>query len=87
VDKLGHDVGLVDLDVPDLETLQRAMNRAVERRNLERLSPVGPARQIAVVTLRLVVEAVMAGNTAQAGALLQQVQPESPDNEVATVAA
>jgi hypothetical protein len=87
VDKLGHDVGLVDLDVPDLETLQRAMNRAVERRNLELFSPVGPARQIAVVTLRLVVEAVMDGDTALAGALLQQVQPESPDNEVATVAA
>jgi hypothetical protein len=32
----------IDLDnVPDLETLNRAMARAVERRNLELFSPVG----------------------------------------------
>jgi hypothetical protein len=34
----------------------------------------------------LVVEAILDGNTALAGALLDQVQPESPDNSVATVA-
>jgi len=75
-----------NIDVPDLETLQRAMNHAVERRNIELFSPVGPARDIASATLRLVVEAVLAGDTVLAGTLLDQVQPESPDNTVATVA-
>src|SRR5665647_393396 len=75
-----------NIDVPDLETLQRAMNHAVERRNMELFSPVGPTRDIASATLRLVVEAVLAGDTVLAGTLLDQVQPESPDNTVATVA-
>lgn len=75
-----------NIDVPDLETLQRVLNRAVERRNMELFSPVGDARDIAIITLRLVVEAILDGNTALAGALLDQVQPESPDNTVATVA-
>ena len=75
-----------NIDVPDLETLQAAMNRAVERQNMALFSPVGPAREIAVVTLRLVVEAILDGNTTLAAAILEQVQPESPDNSVATVA-
>jgi hypothetical protein len=72
-------------DPPDLETLQAALNRAVERRNLELFSPVGATRQIAVTTLHRVVTAVLAGDTGTAGQLLEQVQPESPDNSVATV--
>lgn len=72
-------------DVPDLDTLQAALNRAVERRNLELFTPVGAARQIAIDTLQRVVEAVLAGDSATAGQLLDQVQPESPDNTVATV--
>lgn len=72
-------------NVPDLETLQAALNRAVERRNLELFSPVGPARQIAVATLHRVVDAVLSGDSATAGRLLDQVQPESLDNTVATV--
>ncbi len=79
----GIDVDNIDVD---METLQHALNRAVERRNMELFSPVGDARDIAIVTLRLVVEAILDGNTALAGALLDQVQPESPDNSVATVA-
>jgi hypothetical protein len=75
-----------NIDVPDLETLQAAMNRAVERQNMALFSPVGAAREIAVVTLRLVVEAILDGNTTLAGAILEQVQPESPDDSVATVA-
>ena len=75
-----------NIDVPDLDTLQRALNRAVERRNMELFSPVGQTRDIALGTLRLTVQAVLAGNTTLAGALLDQVQPESPDNTVATVA-
>jgi hypothetical protein len=75
-----------NIDVPDLETLQAAMNRAVERRNMQLFSPVGPTRDIALVSLRLVVEAILENNTTRAGALLDQVAPESPDNTVASAA-
>jgi hypothetical protein len=75
-----------NIEATDLETLQRAMNRAVERRNMQLFTPVGPTRDIAVATLRLAVQAVQDGDTVLAGALLDQVQPESPDNSVATVA-
>jgi hypothetical protein len=75
-----------NIDIPDLDTLQRALHRAVERRNLELFSPVGQTRDIALITLRLVVEAILDGDTILAGTLLDQVQPESPDNSTATVA-
>ncbi len=75
-----------NIDVPDLDTLQAAMNRAVERHNMARFTPVGQARALAVATLRQVIEAVADGDTALAGMILEQVQPESPDNAVATVA-
>ncbi|MDP9094302.1 MAG: hypothetical protein M3N95_15550 [Actinomycetota bacterium] len=72
-------------DIPDMETLQAALNRAIERRNLELFSPVGPTRQIAVETLHRVVDSILAGDSRTAGQLLDRVQPESPDNTVATV--
>lgn len=75
-----------NIDIPDLDTLQHALNRAVERRNLELFSPLGQTRDIALVTLRLVVEAILDGDTLLAATLLDQVQPESPDNSTATVA-
>lgn len=78
-------IDLAGDDVPDLETLQAALNRAVERRNLELFSPVGATRDIAVNALRRIVEAILAADSATAGQLLDQVQPESPDNTVATV--
>jgi hypothetical protein len=76
-----------DIDVPDLDTLQRALNRAVERHNMALFTPVGQARQHAVVTLRQVIEALAEDNSALAAAILEQVQPESPDNTTATVSA
>lgn len=79
----GIDLGSDDL--PDMQTLQAALNRAVERRNLELFSPVGATRQIAIDTLHRVVGAVLNGDSITAGRLLEQVQPESPDNSVATV--
>jgi len=79
-------IGVNGIDVPDLETLQAAMNRAVERHNMARFTPVGEPRQLAVVTLSLVTDAITDGDTALAGAILDQVQPESSDNTVATVA-
>lgn len=74
-----------NIDVPDLDTLQHALNRAVERRNMQLFSPVGTTRDIALTTLRLTVEAILDGDTARAGTLLTQIQPESADNTVATV--
>lgn len=62
------------------------MNRAVERRNMQLFTPVGPNHDIAAATQRLVAQAILAGDTVLTGALLVQVQPESPDNSVATVA-
>jgi hypothetical protein len=72
-------------DPPDMQTLQAALNRAVERRNLELFSPVGATRQIALDTLHRVVDTILAGDSGTAGRLLEQVHPESPDNSVATV--
>jgi hypothetical protein len=79
-------VDVDNLDDYGLEQLQQALNRAVERRNLELFSPVGAVRTLAVDTLKAVVEAVAAGDSRRAGQLLEQVQPESPDNSAATVA-
>ena len=76
-----------NIDVPDLQTLQAAMNRAVERHNMTRFTPVGHARDLALATLRLVIEAVADGDTALAAAILDQVEPESPGDTAPTVAA
>jgi hypothetical protein len=75
-----------NIDVPDLDILQQAMSRAVERLNVTRFTPVGQARELAVTTLRLVIEAIAEGDTTLAAAILDQVQPDSPDTTTATVA-
>jgi hypothetical protein len=75
-----------NIDVPDMETLQRALDRAVERHNMALFTPVGQARELAAITLRLAVEAIADNDTTLAAAILEQVQPESPDNATATVA-
>jgi hypothetical protein len=82
----GEGIDVDNIDVPDLDTLQAAMHRAVERHNMTRFTPVGHARDLVVTTLRLVIEALATGDTALAAAILEQVQPESPDNTAATVA-
>jgi hypothetical protein len=74
-----------NIDVPDLDTLQAALNRAVERHNMARFTPVGHARDLAVTTLRLVIEAITDGDTTLAAAILAQAQPDSPDNTAPTV--
>ncbi|HEY5359494.1 MAG TPA: hypothetical protein VIJ82_17750 [Streptosporangiaceae bacterium] len=79
-------INVDDIDVPDLGTLQAAMTRAVERHNMTRFTPVGHARDLAVTTLRLAIEALAGGDTTLAAAILEQVQPDSPDNTTATVA-
>jgi hypothetical protein len=76
-----------NIDVPDLDTLQAALNRAVERHNMTRFTPVGHARDLAVTTLRRVIGALAGSDTTLAAAILAQVQPDSPDSTAATVAA
>jgi hypothetical protein len=75
-----------NIDVPDLDALQAALSRAVERHNMTRFTPVGTARELAISTLQLVIETIAEGNTTLAAAILDQVAPESPDNTAATVA-
>jgi hypothetical protein len=75
-----------DIDVPDLETLQQALDRAMERHNMAMFTPVGPARELAAVTMRLAAEAIADGDTTLAAGILDQAQPESPDGSAATVA-
>jgi hypothetical protein len=74
-----------NIDVPDLDTLQQALNRATERHNMALFTPVGRARELAAATLRLATEAIADGNTRLAAAILGQAQPESPDGAEPTV--
>ena len=76
-----------NIDVPDLDTLQAALNRAVERHNMTRFTPVGQARDLAAAALRKVIDALAGGDTTQAAAILAEVQPDSPDGTEPTVAA
>jgi hypothetical protein len=76
-----------NIDVPDMETLQRALNRAVERQNLALFTPVGPARDLAVDALRSAVNAIAGGDSVRAAKVLGLVKPESPDGSSATVSA
>ena len=48
-------------------------------------TPVGQARDLATVTLRLAAEAIADGDTRLAAAILDQAQPESRDGSAATV--
>ncbi len=76
-----------NIDVPDVQTLQRALNRAMERHNMSLFTPVGRARELAAATLRLAVEAIADSDTPLAATVLDQAQPESPDGSAPTVAA
>lgn len=79
-------IDVANIDVADPDTLQAALDRAVERLNMARFTPVGEARDYAVTTLRLVVEAIAEDNTELAAAILDSVPPEAPDGKSATVA-
>lgn len=79
-------IDVENIDVPDLQTLQRAMDRAVERQNMALFTPVGRARDLACTTMRQAVQAIAEGKSAGAGSVLEQVRPESPDTSTATVA-
>lgn len=79
-------VDVDNIDAADPDTLQAAMDRAVERLNMARFTPVGEARDYAVATLRLVVEAIAEDDTELAAAILDSVPSEAPDGRSATVA-
>src|SRR5260221_12401552 len=64
-----------NIDVPDLDTLQAAMKRAIERHNMTRFTPVGHARALPVTALRLLLEPPADGNPALSAAALGQRQP------------
>jgi hypothetical protein len=81
----GIDAG--NIDVPGLQTLQAALNRAVERHNMTRFTPAGHTRDLAVTTLHLVTEAVADGGTALAAAIPDQAEPESAGDTAPAVAA
>ncbi len=76
-----------NIDVPDLPTLQAAMNRAVERHNMTLFTPVGSARTLAVAALRETVQALAEQDLPRAVSVMENVQPESPDGTHATVSA
>jgi len=67
-----------NIDVPDLDTLQQAMNRAIERQNMVQFTPVGQARELAAVALRLAAEAIADGDTRLAAAILDQPSRNPP---------
>jgi hypothetical protein len=77
----------IDLDDPDLdlETLQQALNRAVERRNLALFTPVGEARRLAVSLVRQAVWALIDDEPYDAFDILNGAVPESADTTVAEV--
>ena len=79
----------IDLNDPnsihDMESLQRALDRAVERRNMQLFTPVGEPRALAVTTLRLFVEAIADDQADLAEAILATAVPESPDGSQAIV--
>ncbi len=72
--------------IPDMDSLQRALDRAVERRNMQLFTPVGESRALALTTLRLFVEAIASNQADLAEAILATAVPESPDGSQATVA-
>jgi hypothetical protein len=80
-------IDINNIEVDDIETLRRAMNRAVERHNMALFTPVGERRDVAAAALRLVVEAIADDDSEVASAILDQVQPESPDNSAPEVSA
>lgn len=75
----GFDVD--NLAAPDLDTLNAAMGRAVERRNFERFTPVGQTRAAALTVLCLSAEAISDGLADVAGVVIDGLQPEPADGK------
>jgi hypothetical protein len=71
----------------DGDAMRDALNRAIRRRNAALLTPEGAARERAVAALRRVVEAICSDDNLLATELMDGIEPESPDNSAATIAA
>lgn len=75
------------VDAPDLERLRASLAHAVERRNLELFTPVGPRRDAAVAALLLFAAAVEDEQHDLARTLLDRIEPEPHRPDVAEVSA
>lgn len=69
-------IDLDNLDGTDLDAVNAALARATERRNLERFTPVGEQRAMALTVHRLVTEALAEGSTAVARVVMDGIQPD-----------
>lgn len=79
----------IDIDDPDtydMETLNAALARAVERRNFDRMVATGPRLSYARTVLRLFTEALGSDQRALAEGIIWGVEPEPTDATKASVA-
>lgn len=76
-------VDLDELGDTDIATLDAAMGRAIERRNLELMTPIGAQRTGAIATLRVFTAAMSEGNEKIARAILDTVEPDPADDSPA----
>ncbi|MCU1481190.1 MAG: hypothetical protein JWQ19_1976 [Subtercola sp.] len=74
-----------NLETADLDTLNAALARAVDRRNFERFVPVGSARHAALAMLRLTSEAIGEANIEFARLVIGGIEPE-PEGDDPSVA-
>lgn len=79
----------IDLDQPstfDMDSLNAALGRAVERSNMERFTPVKEARTYALTVLRLASEAISEGHDEIAHVVIDGLEPEPEKPGEATIA-
>ncbi|MDR5699615.1 hypothetical protein [Agromyces aerolatus] len=81
-----EDIDIENTDELDLATLQAALDRAVERRNLELSTPIGERRERACVVLLLAAGAIGDDEQLLAESLVWGVQPEPSDPDEPSVA-
>jgi hypothetical protein len=71
--------------ITDVNELNRAIQKATDRRNMELFTPIGARREQATALLSKIVQAIADDDSELAGALLAQAVPESPDDSAAEV--
>ena len=80
-------IDLDNLERCDPQRLQEALNRAAERINLARFTPVGAARSLAASRLREAVDAFAAGENEAGRRVLARLPAEAGDGAEPTVSA
>ncbi|GAA3924378.1 hypothetical protein [Microbacterium invictum] len=78
-------IDLDNLEEGDLDRFNDALERAQERHNLELFTPVGAARERAIIVLRLLSEALAEGSDAVAQVVLEGI-PSDPEADRPSVA-